>query len=459
MVFSTIVFLFRFLPIAFILYFVTPRKYKNFTLLIVSLFFYSFGEPKYFPIMIASIILDFFVGKFIEKNRDNKRKAFSFLLVSIVFNLGMLFLFKYSNLMIDTMNSLLGLTIESVSLTLPLGISFYTFQTLSYSIDVYRGRVEAETNIIDFGAFVALFPQLIAGPIVKYSDINKEIKNRTSSFENIEDGIYLFILGLGRKVLIANNLGMLWDEVHILGVQNISSPLAFLGILAFSLQIYYDFSGYSLMAIGLGKALGFTFPKNFNYPYISRSISEFWRRWHITLGSWFKEYVYIPLGGSRVGKWRLIINLFIVWILTGLWHGAEYNFILWGLYFFILIVFEKLVISKVLEKHKLLSHIYTLIALLIGWSIFAITDVTELKYFIIKLFSMDYSKDYLYYLNSYGLTFLIAIIFANPYIPNLYNKYIRYNTCLNTIIMMSILLLCVSYLVSSSYNPFLYFRF
>lgn len=459
MVFSTIVFLFRFLPLAFILYFATPKKHKNLTLLIISLFFYSFGEPKYFPIMIASIIVDFFVGKFIEKNRDNKRRAFSFLLVSLVFNLGMLFLFKYSNLMINSINTLLGLTLKSMNTTLPLGISFYTFQTLSYSIDVYRGKVKAEENIIDFGAFVALFPQLIAGPIVKYSDINKEIKNRTSSFENIEEGIYLFILGLGRKVLIANNLGMLWDEVHILGFQNISSPLAFLGILAFSLQIYYDFSGYSLMAMGLGKSLGFIFPKNFNYPYISRSISEFWRRWHITLGSWFKEYVYIPLGGSRVNKKRLILNLFIVWALTGLWHGAEYNFILWGLYFFILILLEKLVLSKILENHKVLSHIYTLIALLIGWSIFAITDITELKQFIIKVFSMEYGIDYLYYLSSYGLTFLIAIIFSIPYIPKMYSKHIKPNKYIHAIIMMSIFILSVAYLVSSSYNPFLYFRF
>ena len=358
MVFSSILFIFRFLPLALGIYYLTPKKYKNFILLILSLIFYSWGEAKYFVIMISSIIVDYFVSRGIEKYQEKKSIKIGLLCISICFNLGMLFFFKYFNFFIDNINSILGLTLNHVKITLPLGISFYTFQTMSYTIDVFRGKVSAEKNIISFGAFVCLFPQLIAGPIVKYTDINKELKERKMNANQIEDGIELFILGLGRKVLIANNIGMLWTEVEGLGFSNISSILACLGVISFAFQIYFDFSGYSLMAIGLGKMLGFNFPQNFNNPYISRSITEFWRRWHITLGSWFREYVYIPLGGNRVNKGRLVFNLFIVWFLTGFWHGASYNFIMWGIYFFILIGIEKLGLLKFLENHKIFSHIY-----------------------------------------------------------------------------------------------------
>lgn len=442
MVFSSLLFLFRFLPIALITYFLTPKKYKNLTLLILSLFFYAWGEPKYFPIMISSIIIDYFISLKIEKNRSNKGLCKLMLYCSLTFNLGMLFLFKYSDL----------------GLTLPLGISFYTFQTLSYTIDVYRGKVTAETNIIDFGAFVSLFPQLIAGPIVKYTDINKELKNRTVSLDKFEEGVSEFILGLGKKVLIANNIGMLWDEVLALGIDNISTPLAWLGVIAFAMQIYYDFSGYSSMAIGLGKMLGFNFPKNFNFPYISKSISEFWRRWHITLGSWFKEYVYIPLGGNRVSKPRLFINLFIVWFLTGMWHGAEFNFTLWGLYFFILICIEKAFLLKFLEKHNILAHIYTKFFLLISWCIFGITSMPDLLAYIKKMFSFSFNTDFIYYLQNYGSILVIAILFSTPLIYKGYIK-LKKDSIIKAILLSIVLIFSIAYLVDSTYNPFLYFRF
>ena len=321
MVFSSILFIFRFLPIAMGIYFLTPKKLKNLSLLILSLIFYSWGEPRYFLLMIASIFVDYFISINIEKNNKNKKIKILLLAISIIFNVGILFFFKYINFFIENINSIFNMSLNNVKITLPLGISFYTFQTMSYTIDVFLGKVKAEKNIINFGAFVCLFPQLIAGPIVKYIDISKELKNRDINLDEIQEGIRLFILGLGSKVLIANNIGSLWNEVETMGFNNISTILAWMGIIAFSLQIYFDFNGYSLMAIGLGKILGFNFPNNFNYPYESRSITEFWRRWHITLGQWFKQYVYIPLGGNRLGRARTYFNLFIVWFLTGLWHG------------------------------------------------------------------------------------------------------------------------------------------
>lgn len=458
MVFSSILFIFRFLPFALGIYFLTPKKYKNLSLLILSLIFYSWGEAKYFVIMISSIIVDYFVSRGIEKYRDNKKIKIALLCVSVCFNLGMLFFFKYFNFFIDNINSILGLTLAHVKITLPLGISFYTFQTMSYTIDVFKGKVEAEKNIISFGAFVCLFPQLIAGPIVKYTDINKELNNRSVNINQIEEGIELFILGLGRKVLIANNIGMLWSEVEKIGFNNISSVLAWLGLLAFAFQIYFDFSGYSLMAIGLGKMLGFNFPANFNNPYISRSITEFWRRWHITLGSWFREYVYIPLGGNRVNKGRLVLNLFIVWFLTGFWHGASYNFIMWGIYFFILIGIEKLGLLEFLNKHKIFSHIYAIFFILIGWALFAITDLASLKIFFEKLFNMTQGVDWIYYLRNYGVTMIIACLFSTPIIEVYYKKYVK-NKVVNTIVLMIIFFVSVGYLVDATYNPFLYFRF
>ncbi|MBC5626652.1 MBOAT family protein [Clostridium sp. NSJ-49] len=458
MVFSSILFIFRFLPLALGIYYLTPKKYKNFILLILSLIFYSWGEAKYFVIMISSIIVDYFVSRGIEKYQEKKSIKIGLLCISICFNLGMLFFFKYFNFFIDNINSILGLTLNHVKITLPLGISFYTFQTMSYTIDVFRGKVSAEKNIISFGAFVCLFPQLIAGPIVKYTDINKELKERKMNANQIEDGIELFILGLGRKVLIANNIGMLWTEVEGLGFSNISSILAWLGVIAFAFQIYFDFSGYSLMAIGLGKMLGFNFPQNFNNPYISRSITEFWRRWHITLGSWFREYVYIPLGGNRVNKGRLVFNLFIVWFLTGFWHGASYNFIMWGIYFFILIGIEKLGLLKFLENHKIFSHIYSIFFILIGWALFAVTDLSQLKILFERLFNMNGGIDWIYYIRNYGVTLIVATLFSTPIIEITYRRVVK-SKLINTLILMGIFIISIAYLVDATYNPFLYFRF
>ena len=450
MIFSSILFIFRFLPIALILYYITPQKYKNLILTLLSLVFYSWGEGKYFLIMIASIIIDYTAGRLIYRYKNEIKKKTIVLCISLVFNLGLLFFFKYFNFFIDNINNIFNFAIKGVKITLPLGISFYTFQTMSYSIDVYRGKVVPEKNIINFAAFVTLFPQLIAGPIVKYTDINKEISRRVITKDNVEVGIEKFILGLGRKVLIANNIGMLWTEVEGIGFENISTPLAWLGIISFGLQIYFDFSGYSLMAIGLGKMLGFNFPENFNYPYISRSISEFWRRWHITLGSWFKEYVYIPLGGNRKGKVRVTFNLFIVWALTGLWHGASYNFLLWGLFFFLLISIEKLGLINFLNKHRVFSHIYTIVLLLIGWTLFAITDFNGICEYLSKLFFYSNGEEWIYYLRNYGVSLIIAIIFSLPLVSMFYKK---------TIILMGIFIISVAYLVDATYNPFLYFRF
>ena len=458
MVFSSILFIFRFLPIAMGIYFLTPKKLKNLSLLILSLIFYSWGEPRYFLLMIASIFVDYFISINIEKNNKNKKIKILLLAISIIFNVGILFFFKYINFFIENINSIFNMSLNNLKITLPLGISFYTFQTMSYTIDVFLGKVKAEKNIINFGAFVCLFPQLIAGPIVKYIDISKELKNRDINLDEIQEGIRLFILGLGSKVLIANNIGSLWNEVETMGFNNISTILAWMGIIAFSLQIYFDFNGYSLMAIGLGKILGFNFPNNFNYPYESRSITELWRRWHITLGQWFKQYVYIPLGGNRLGRARTYFNLFIVWFLTGLWHGASYNFILWGLYFFILICIEKNGLLNLLNKHKLISHIYTIFFILVGWVLFAVIDLNKIINFLKKMFIFNAGNEWIYYLRNYIIIYTIAIIFSTSFLKKIYNKFVKSNI-VDTIILITIFLLSIAYLVDSSYNPFLYFRF
>ena len=430
MVFSSIMFIFRFLPIMFIIYYLTPNKFKNLSLLILSLVFYSWGEPKYFIIMLLSIVVDYSISIFIEKYREKK-------------------------IFIENINLVLGTSLSLIYLTLPLGISFYTFQTMSYTIDVYRGKIKAERNIINFGAYVCLFPQLIAGPIVKYSEIKNELKNRKIKVNQVEEGITEFIIGMGKKVLIANNIGLLWNEIQELGISYVSTPLLWLGVIAFSFQIYFDFSGYSSMAIGLGKMLGFDFSENFNFPYISRSITEFWRRWHITLGAWFKEYVYIPMGGNRLGKKRTVVNLFFVWFLTGFWHGAKYNFIIWGLYFFFLIVIEKVFLMNYLNKYKILSHIYAIVFIVFGWALFSFEDLLSIKY----LFRMKFSLDFIYYLRNYFLVIIIAILGSTKLINNIYERFIKKNKSLECLVLMMVFILSVAYLVDSTYNPFLYFRF
>ncbi len=459
MVFSSIMFLFRFLPVALLIYYVTPRKFKNFVLFVESLIFYSWGEIRYFPIMIFSVVLDYVASNSMEKFADRKPIKRAFLLLSIFGNMGMLLFFKYTNFFITNINSIFSTNIDLLHLTLPLGISFYTFQTMSYSIDVYLGKVKAEKNIVDFSAFVVLFPQLIAGPIVKYTDINIELKERTMNLPQIQEGIETFIWGLGRKVLLANSIGALWTEVEAMNYANISTVLAWLGIIAFALQIYFDFSGYSLMAIGLGKMLGFNFPQNFNHPYISKSATEFWRRWHMTLGSWFREYLYIPLGGNRCGKYRQIFNIFVVWAATGFWHGASWNFVLWGLFFFVLLILEKNFYLGFLEKHKIISRIYIIPLLLISWTLFAITDFTKLGTFFTTMFVPHASMDWVYYLRNYGFVMLICIVFCTPLIENFIKKLTGKLSVVKYAMLTAVLVLSVAYLVDATYNPFLYFRF
>lgn len=459
MVFSSIVFLFRFLPFILLVYYFIPNKFKNFMLLSFSLLFYSWGEPKYFFIMIASIIVDYSLSLIIEKNRDKKSLCKLALILSCVFNLGMLFFFKYYDFFITNINKLTGLNISLLRLILPLGISFYTFQTMSYTIDVYRGKVHAERNIINFGTFVTLFPQLIAGPIVKYTDINNELRDRKINYSQIQEGIEDFIMGLGRKVLIANNVGMLWDEVLALGVSNVSTPLAWMGSLAYTFQIYFDFSGYSLMAIGLGKMLGFNFPQNFNDPYISRSATEFWRRWHITLGSWFKEYVYIPLGGNRVGTLKKYFNIVFIWFLTGFWHGADFNFMLWGLMFAVLLIIEKLGFSKFLDKHKIFSHIYLFIMVMLSWVLFSITDLNVVGQMFKTMFVFKGGLDFVYYLRNYAIILIVAGILSTPYLREKYEKLSEDALWLKIMVVTMVLVVSVAYLVDATYNPFLYFRF
>ncbi len=462
MVFSSILFLFRFMPAAFAIYYLVPKRFKNFTLLVLSLIFYSWGEAKYFPVMIASIVVDYTASGLIESHRNNKLICRLGLIYSVVFNLGMLGFFKYTNFFVGNLNALFGLSLPTISFVLPLGISFYTFQTMSYTIDVYLGKVKAERNIIDFGAFVVLFPQLIAGPIVRYTDINRELKERQINLPQIQDGIKLFILGLGSKVLIANNVGALWTEIEAIGAGegflSISTPLAWMAVFAYSLQIYFDFSGYSLMAIGLGKMLGFEFPKNFDFPYISRSFTEFWRRWHMTLGSWFREYLYIPLGGNRVSRPRLYFNLFVVWAATGFWHGASWNFIFWGLFFFVFLVIERMGFKQVLERHSAFSHVYVIFFLLLSWALFAVTDLGMLGDLFTRMFVPVGGVDWIYYLRNYIVVFILGTVLSTPALKGLYLRLEKNNVfCL--IFFGAIFLASTAYLVDATYNPFLYFRF
>ena len=460
MIFSNIFFMFRFLSVVLLIYYIVPYKYKNGIITIASLIFYSWGEVKYFPIMIASTVVDFFSSQYIEKHRGDIKKMRRGLACSVIFNLGSLMFFKYTDFFISNINNFAGTSIPLLRIPLPLGISFYTFQTMSYTIDVYRGKVPAEKNIINFSAFVTMFPQLIAGPIVLYSDINEKLNTHEGriTLEGINEGIKLFIFGLGKKVLIANNVGALWTDIETMGFASVSTPLAWLGIIAYSLQIYFDFSGYSLMAIGLGKMLGFDFPQNFNLPYISKSVTEFWRRWHMTLSGWFREYVYIPLGGNRKGLKRQILNMLVVWFLTGFWHGADWNFMLWGLYYFVLLTVEKLFLLDWLKKHPVPARIYALLTIAVGWAIFYITDLGMLGRFIVKMFSFSGGISAGYYFRNYFVSILVGILCSTPLTIRFYEKYKNNNMVMIPVLTL-IFLLSVAYLVDSTYNPFIYFRF
>lgn len=465
MLFSSISFLYYFLPCVLIIYFCTPKKFKNIILLLSSLLFYFYGEPVYILVMIGSIISGYIHGLLIDKYKKYKK---IFLITSITISLGLLILFKYSNFIIDNINSIFNAKFALLNLALPIGISFYTFQILSYVIDVYNEKVAVQKSIIKLATYVSLFPQLIAGPIVRYSDIEKELSNRTHSFENMALGIRRFVIGLAKKILIANQLG----EISNIFLQTDETSVIFYWMygIAFCLQIYFDFSAYSDMAIGLGKMFGFHFLENFNYPYISKSITEFWRRWHISLSTWFRDYVYIPLGGNRVGKLKLLRNIFVVWCLTGIWHGANWTFIIWGLMFGILLIIEKIFLLKALDKiPKIFRHIYVLFVVMISFIIFNATDIRQAIYQIKGLFGVNgetiINSYTLYYLKSYLVIFIIAIIGSTPLLKNIIEKLkqkSKTNKIINLfepIVIMALLLISTAYLVDNSYNPFLYFRF
>lgn len=463
MLFSSITFLYYFLPILIITYFFVPRGFKNIVLLTFSLVFYFYGEPKYIYILLFSCLINYLAGRLIEKNRD---KGKLILTLALIYNIGQLLYFKYTDFFIENINTIFNVSIPYLRVVMPIGISFFTFQTLSYVIDVYKKEVKAARNFFDFATYVSLFPQLVAGPIVRYEDVAEELENRKTSFDDFAEGVKRFSIGLAKKVLIANIIGELCKSLANITVKSILSY--WLQAIGFTLQIYFDFSGYSDMAIGLGLMFGFHFLENFKYPLISKSITEFWRRWHISLSSFFKDYVYIPLGGNRVGKIKWYRNIFIVWFLTGFWHGAAWNFIIWGLYFATLLVLEKTILLKLLEKTKVFKYFYTIILVIISFVIFNSNSIDE---FIVSLRSMfglnnlQFSNmETIYYLRSYTILLIIAIIAATPLFKIIINKIqnkkiIAILNILEPIYYISLILVVTAYLIDSSFNPFLYFRF
>ena len=466
MVFSGLTFLQCFLPAVLLAYFMVGRTLKNLVLFIFSLLFYSWGEPIYVILMIFSTILDYSCGQVVDHYR-NSPKAKIGLYISIIVNLSLLCFFKYTDFFINTINDLFKCSIPLLNLPLPIGISFYTFQTMSYTIDVYRGDAKVQNNIISFGAYVTLFPQLIAGPIVRYQDVADQLDERKLSYDKFAEGVKRFTIGLGKKVLLANNIGLLWNNICNSDLTNLSLLSSWLGIIAFAFQIYFDFSGYSDMAIGLGKMIGFDFVENFDHPYQSTSITEFWRRWHISMGSWFRDYLYIPLGGNRKGLKLQIRNILIVWLLTGLWHGASWNYVLWGLFYGIILTIEKLFLLKVLKKApKILAHFYTLSCILIGWVLFSFEDLSSGLTYLKIMFCSNKIIDNvaLYNLASYLPLLIICAIFSTDIINKLYQRIEKKcnekaMTFIDIFVMVIILVLSIAYIISGSYNPFLYFRF
>lgn len=454
-----------FLPFVLTLYYITPRRFRNLTLFIVDLVFYAWGEPWLVILMLFSILLNYTSGILIGINREKKGLARFIFILSVILNLGLLGFFKYAGFIGETLNMVMPfLNIPILEIALPIGISFYTFQTMSYTIDVYKNTVKVQKNIITFGTYVSLFPQLIAGPIVRYEDVAEQLMHRKETLQGFTDGVKLFLIGLSKKVLLANEMGNLWDAVRESGTQS-GALGSWVGIIAYTFQIYFDFCGYSEMAMGLGKMFGFDFLKNFDYPYISKSITELWRRWHISLGTWFREYVYIPLGGNRKGLYRQIINIAVVWFLTGLWHGASWNFILWGLYFGVLLMIEKLFMLKVLKKAPaIISHIYSIIIILFGWVLFYFENLNEMGIFLARMFGSDgfmMSGDISVKIISYIPLLIVSAITSTPLISKLYHK-IKSKPILYVIDnagCVLALLLCTAALVSSDYNPFLYYKF
>lgn len=466
MVFSSTIFVFLFLPLVLLCYFLAPKKLKNYILLFFSLVFYIFGGPKFLLVLLFVVLIDY-IGAILI-NKTNKKKLF--LILTLILNIATLVYFKYTGFFLENVNNIFGLNITIPDIVLPIGISFYTFQAMSYVIDVYRNKVSLQKNYLTLLLYVSLFPQLVAGPIVRYETIEQELKVRKTTFEDVEYGIRRFILGLAKKVIIANQMGALADTIF--SSSDISTPVAWLGAIAYMFQIYFDFSAYSDMAIGLGRIFGFKFLENFKFPYISKSITEFWRRWHISLSTWFRDYVYIPLGGNRKGIKRQIINLFIVWLLTGFWHGAEWNFVIWGLYYFIFLMLEKFVFNKVLAKTpNVIRHIYTLFIVLIGWVIFRCESLDSIKTMFTSMFTLKITEfslnELLIYLETYAIYFILAIIFSMPVYYKIVDKINflkegRLKLALNILhygSLIVIFIITIMFLAYSSYNPFIYFRF
>ena len=466
MVFSSTIFVFLFLPLVLILYFLMPKKFRNYILLIFSIIFYIFGGPKFLLVLLLVVLIDYFGALLIDKKKNKKL----FLIITICLNIATLFYFKYTGFFLENINDLFSLNIKIPDIVLPIGISFYTFQAMSYVIDVYREKVKVQKNFFTLLLYVSLFPQLVAGPIVRYETIEKELTSRETTFDDLVYGIRRFILGLAKKVIIANQMGALADIIFT--SNNLSTPIAWLGAFAYTFQIYFDFSAYSDMAIGLGRIFGFKFLENFNFPYIAKSVTDFWRRWHISLSTWFRDYVYIPLGGNRKGILRQIFNLFIVWSLTGFWHGAEWNFVIWGLYYFIFLILEKFVLKKILKKTpSVLLHIYTMFIVIIGWVIFRCDNLNTLTMFFKELFSFNVTEyginELLIYLESYGVYFILAIIFSFPTyykiidkIDSINNKKVKlFLDICHYLGLIILFVITIMFLAKSSYNPFIYFRF
>lgn len=464
MAFSSLEFIFRFFPAFLALYYLAAEKHRNKVLFIGSLCFYALGDIRYLPLILVSVGVNYFAVRQMIGHRNHEK---IWLFVSLVYNIGTLFFFKYSNFLIENINTLLRIchfekSLPLLNLGLPLGISFYTFQIISCVVDVYRKEIKEELTFFRFATYVTMFPQILSGPITSYREISDELSARKYNIFKLEIGLRFFILGLGMKVLVADRIGMLWNDIQTIGFQSISTPLAWLGSMAYSIQIYLDFQGYSLMAIGVGKMLGFHLPTNFNYPYMSKSITEFWRRWHMTLGMWFRSYVYIPLGGNRNGMKRLVANLFAVWILTGLWHGASWNFILWGLLMFLLILLEKLFYKPLLDRSRIFARLYMLLVMPVTWMIFAINHSKDLLIYLGRMFGFSHGinvnpHDYIRYFIQYKWMFLIGGLLCFPYGKRIFN---RFQNSLACTIFLLFLFWCSVYLISNgANNPFLYFKF
>lgn len=466
MVFSSTIFLCVYLPLVLLGYYICPKKGRNLFLLIVSLVFYAWGEPKYVFLMIFSILVNYIFGRLMDKNRGRQKRMKLLLVLSVVIDLGLLSVFKYTDFIITNVNAIFGSSFDLLNIALPIGISFYTFQAMSYTIDVYRNDVRVQKNLIDFGMYITMFPQLIAGPIVRYADVQDQLAERSVTTADFSEGVMRFVVGLGKKVLLANQMGAVWSEIYALG-GDVSALMAWTGAIAYTFQIYFDFSGYSDMAIGLGRMFGFKFPENFRYPYQSVSITDFWRRWHITLSTWFKEYLYIPLGGNRRGLARQALNLLIVWSLTGFWHGAGWNFVMWGLYYFVILFIEKLFLLKALDKlPKFFRHVYALVLIIIGWVIFASDDVSVLLPYLGSMFGANGAVGGMdvYTLFTKAVLLIICCVASTELPKRLFlsatgamNEKAAFT--IKSVMTIALLALSMILLIGDSYNPFLYFRF